>query len=106
MFFGVCQGNFSAFQLIDGVFALSDGDFQVSDDLFALEFSVFKGEIGDFKCVFTVFKSLFGDFGQEFGVCPTIVGLTSGTKMWARVRAVGAGNATGPWSDPATKVVP
>lgn len=35
-----------------------------------------------------------------------IAGLTSGTKMWARVRAVGSGNATGPWSDPATKVVP
>jgi hypothetical protein len=36
----------------------------------------------------------------------TIAGLTSGTKMWARVRAVGSGNSTGPWSDPATKVVP
>ena len=36
----------------------------------------------------------------------TIDGLTSGTKMWVRVRAVGAGNATGPWSDPATKTVP
>jgi len=35
-----------------------------------------------------------------------IAGLTSGTKMWVRVRAVGSGNSTGPWSDPATKVVP
>jgi hypothetical protein len=35
-----------------------------------------------------------------------VAGLTSGTKMWVRVRAVGSGNATGPWSDPATKVVP
>ena len=27
-------------------------------------------------------------------------------KMWARVRAVGADNHPGPWSDPATKTVP
>lgn len=36
----------------------------------------------------------------------TLTGLTSGAKMWVRVRAIGAGNKTGPWSDPATKVVP
>jgi hypothetical protein len=36
----------------------------------------------------------------------TIPGLTSGAKLWARVRAVGADNQPGPWSDPATKVVP
>jgi hypothetical protein len=36
----------------------------------------------------------------------TIEGLTSGAKLWARVRAVGADNKPGPWSDPATKVVP
>ena len=36
----------------------------------------------------------------------TIPGLTSGAKMWVRVRAVGADNQPGPWSDPATKVVP
>jgi hypothetical protein len=36
----------------------------------------------------------------------TITGLTSGTKTWVRVRAVGTKNATGPWSDPATKMVP
>jgi hypothetical protein len=35
----------------------------------------------------------------------TIAGLTSGSKVWARVRAVGAAGV-GPWSDPATKVVP
>jgi len=35
----------------------------------------------------------------------TIEALTSGSKMWARVRAVGAAGV-GPWSDPATKVVP
>ena len=33
-------------------------------------------------------------------------GFTSGTKMWLRVRAVGAGNEKGPWSDPAAKTVP
>ncbi len=36
----------------------------------------------------------------------TISGLTSGAKLWVRVRAIGAGNTPGPWSDPATKVVP
>ena len=28
---------------------------------------------------------------------------TSGTKQWIRVRAIGANNQTGPWSDPAVK---
>jgi hypothetical protein len=36
----------------------------------------------------------------------TIPGLASGSKMWVRVRAVGADNKPGPWSDPAVKVVP
>jgi hypothetical protein len=36
----------------------------------------------------------------------TIQGLTSAAKLWVRVRAVGADNQPGPWSDPATKVVP
>jgi hypothetical protein len=35
----------------------------------------------------------------------TIPGLTSGSKVWARTRAVGAAGV-GPWSDPAVKVVP
>jgi len=35
----------------------------------------------------------------------TIPGLTSGSKVWVRARAVGAKGA-GPWSDPAVKVVP
>jgi hypothetical protein len=34
-----------------------------------------------------------------------VFGLTIGTKMWARVRAVGPGGI-GAWSDPATKIVP
>jgi len=32
--------------------------------------------------------------------------LTSGAKIWVRVRAVGVKNDTGPFSDPATKTVP
>ena len=35
----------------------------------------------------------------------TITGLTSGTRVWARVRALGAAGP-GNWSDPATKIVP
>jgi hypothetical protein len=36
----------------------------------------------------------------------TIEGLTSGAKVWVRMRAIGAENKPGPWSDPAVKVVP
>ena len=36
----------------------------------------------------------------------TLDGLTSGAKMWVRVRGIGAGNSKGPWSDPAVKTVP
>ena len=32
-------------------------------------------------------------------------GLTSGQRIWVRVRAIGS-NGPGPWSDPATKIVP
>ncbi len=35
----------------------------------------------------------------------SINGLTSGQRVWVRVRGNGA-NGTGPWSDPATKIVP
>ncbi|PYS47941.1 MAG: hypothetical protein DMF68_14680 [Acidobacteria bacterium] len=35
----------------------------------------------------------------------TIEGLTSGTKYWFRVAAVGANGQSG-WSDPATKIAP
>jgi hypothetical protein len=36
----------------------------------------------------------------------TISDLTSGAKLWVHVRAIGARNTAGPWSDPAIKVVP
>ena len=36
----------------------------------------------------------------------TVNGFVSGTRQWIRVRAIGAGNSTGPWSDPAAKTVP
>ncbi len=32
--------------------------------------------------------------------------LTSGSKVWVRVRAIGADPEPGPWSDPAVKTVP
>ncbi len=35
----------------------------------------------------------------------TLTGLASGQRVWARVRGIGA-NGPGPWSDPATKIVP
>jgi hypothetical protein len=34
-----------------------------------------------------------------------LTGLTSGARVWVRVRALGAGGQ-GAWSDPATKIVP
>jgi hypothetical protein len=34
-----------------------------------------------------------------------LTGLTSGQRVWVRVRAIGAAGP-GPWSDPATKIVP
>lgn len=36
----------------------------------------------------------------------TLTGLTSGTRIWVRVRGIGAKNQPGPWSDPAVKTVP
>jgi hypothetical protein len=36
----------------------------------------------------------------------TITGLTSGARMWVRVRAIGADPTPGAWSDPAVKTVP
>jgi hypothetical protein len=36
----------------------------------------------------------------------TITGLTSGTRVWVRVRAIGTKGIEGPWSDPAMKIVP
>lgn len=36
----------------------------------------------------------------------TLTGLTSGSKVWVRVRAIGADPLPGDWSDPAMKVVP
>ena len=35
----------------------------------------------------------------------TITGLTSGQRVWVRVRGIGT-KGEGPWSDPATKIVP
>ena len=45
------------------------------------------------------------------GVAPSskvrtvIDGLTSGAKMWVRVRGIGSGDP-GPWCDPGTMIVP
>jgi len=79
---------------------------------------------GDFEGTLdTVYKPVRGAKSYEIQVSPdppgtwtakmtatkssaTILGLTSGAKLWVRVRAVGADNQPGPWSDPATKVVP
>jgi hypothetical protein len=36
----------------------------------------------------------------------TLAGLTSGAKLWVRVRAIGGNDSAGAYSDPATKVVP
>jgi len=36
----------------------------------------------------------------------TLTGLTSGARMWVRMRAIGAVPQPGPWSDRAAKTVP
>ena len=36
----------------------------------------------------------------------TLTGLTTGARIWVRVRGIGANNASGVWSDPAVKTVP
>jgi len=44
---------------------------------------------------------------QDISTITTVLkDFTSGVKMWIRVRALGAGNEPGPWSDPAAKTVP
>ena len=42
---------------------------------------------------------------QTTGSSTILQGLTSGQRVWVRVRAVGT-KGVGPWSDPATKIVP
>jgi hypothetical protein len=42
---------------------------------------------------------------QQTASKTTLTGLTSGTRIWVKVRAIGA-QGPGPWSDPATKIVP
>jgi hypothetical protein len=44
-------------------------------------------------------------YGSAAGSKTVITGLTSGLRLWVRVRAIGAAGP-GPWSDPATKIVP
>ncbi|MEO6785879.1 MAG: fibronectin type III domain-containing protein [Chthoniobacteraceae bacterium] len=44
-------------------------------------------------------------FKQTTAAHVTITGLTSGTRVWVRVRAIGT-KGEGPWSDPAMKIVP
>ena len=46
----------------------------------------------------------FGKSTSKLSV--TLTGLTSGAKLWVRVRAIGGNDGAGPYSDPATKVVP
>ena len=36
----------------------------------------------------------------------TLTGLTSGTRIWVRVRAIGSKSQKGPWSEPVSKIVP
>lgn len=42
---------------------------------------------------------------QPTGSRWSLDGLTSGQRVWVRVRGIGS-NGAGPWSDPATKIVP
>lgn len=58
---------------------------------------------------YEVQKSADASNWQHAGVATkskmTVSGLTSGTKYWFRVRAIGS-RVNSPWSDPATKVAP
>ena len=47
----------------------------------------------------------YATFKQTTAAHVTITGLTSGSRVWVRVRAIGT-KGEGPWSDPATKIVP
>jgi hypothetical protein len=42
---------------------------------------------------------------QPTGSSATVSGLTSGQRVWGRVRGIGS-DGEGPWTDPATKIVP
>lgn len=42
---------------------------------------------------------------QKAGSSADVDGLTSGQRVWARVRGIGS-DTKGPWTDPATKIVP
>ncbi len=62
----------------------------------------------NFEVAITTVDPVAGPY--ESKIFPTtstwqLTGLTSGQRVWVRVRANGA-NGQGPWSDPATKIVP
>ena len=44
-------------------------------------------------------------FTHTTGAKVTITGLTSGQRVWVRVRAIGT-HGEGPWSNPSDKIVP
>ena len=47
----------------------------------------------------------YATFRQTTAAKVTITGLPSGSRVWVRVRAIGT-KGEGPWSDPATRIVP
>jgi hypothetical protein len=48
----------------------------------------------------------WGFYAVSIKSSATLEGFTSGSRIWVRVRGIGANNQSGAWSDPAVKVVP
>jgi len=86
VFFGVCGGNFSVFQPIDGVFALSDSDFRVADGVFALKNGVCRGKIGVCQAKITRIQPTDGD------LCRNLAFVTHSLLSGARVFAINRAN--------------
>ena len=104
----------------DGVWELPDGVFGLPNVVWGLPF-VLRGLLfGVRECLFGARECSYEIQVSVDPVSPTswafkevsnkstvvLNNFTSGAKMWVRVRAIGADNNKGPWSDPAVKTVP
>jgi hypothetical protein len=100
-----------------GGFANPEGDFGGQPNYFSTRTDYFSAGTRDFQNIAGGGDISAGGVGVGTSVARlfskphpieslTMLGFTSGTKQWVRVRAVGADNGKAPWSDPAGKTVP